>query len=357
MQITKSAKFAIGFSRINRWGNIQKYLKGYKRHLDEFMSLDGKRKCILIGSATYDNIGDLAISEAELAFLREYFNGSVIQIPTMGFVEYERLLRAYLTKDDVLCFQGGGNMGDLYPGFEFERCEALEYFPHLKSVIMPQTMHYLDAESPWLRYSQKVYRHCTDLHLFARERNSERLMKEAYPTTSVSLVPDIVLSLDTKSYVSTTNGKREGMALVLRQDAERNLTMEDWAMIHDVVSQSGMKVTQMDTMADAKYIALEDRHDVVAELLSRFASSKVVVTDRLHGMIFAAITGTPCVAFANSNRKVGGVYQWINDLPYIQYINDTRQLEESLQAVLSADTAYPRMRIMKEFHSLIAALH
>ncbi|RYQ54710.1 polysaccharide pyruvyl transferase [Bifidobacterium pseudolongum subsp. globosum] len=182
-------------------------------------------------------------------------------------------------------------------------------------------------------------------------------MKEAYPTTSVSLVPDIVLSLDTTSYVSTTNGKREGMALVLRQDAERNLTMEDWAMIHDVVSQSGMKVTQMDTMADAKYIALEDRHDVVAELLSRFASSKVVVTDRLHGMIFAAITGTPCVAFANSNRKVGGVYQWINDLPYIQYINDTRQLEESLQAVLSADTGYPRMRIMKEFHSLIAALH
>lgn len=355
MKITKRAKFAIGFSRINKLGNIGKYFKGYDAHLDEFTAGGGRRTCILVGSATYDNIGDLAISEAELAFLHRYFDGTVIEIPTMAFVEYERLLHKYLTPRDLLCFQGGGNMGDMYPGFEFERCEALECFPRMKSVIMPQTMHYVDADSPWLRYSQKVYRNCTDLHLFARERTTEGLMKEAYPTTDVSLVPDIVLSMDVTPYVP--HGlTRNGMALVLRQDAERSLTQDDWEVIRHVADRSGMAVTYMDTMAEEKFIPLERRHDVVAGLLQRFASAQVVVTDRLHGMIFAAITGTPCVALANSNRKVGGVYEWIKDLPYVQYIEDVHELGDALRTVLHADTAYPRDRILEEFQPLIAAV-
>lgn len=37
------------------------------------------------------------------------------------------------------------------------------------------------------------------------------------------------------------------------------------------------------------------RHEVVNNELKKFASHKVVVTDRLHGLIFSIITKTPCV--------------------------------------------------------------
>jgi pyruvyl transferase EpsI len=55
--------------------------------------------------------------------------------------------------------------------------------------------------------------------------------------------------------------------------------------------------------------------------LDEFAKSKLVITDRLHGMIFSAITGTPCIVFANSNGKVEAEYQWIQSLPYIRFVS------------------------------------
>lgn len=47
-------------------------------------------------------------------------------------------------------------------------------------------------------------------------------------------------------------------------------------------------------------------------------SSKVVVTDRLHCMIFCAITGTPVVVIDNTNKKISGVIkEWLSDVPWI----------------------------------------
>jgi len=47
--------------------------------------------------------------------------------------------------------------------------------------------------------------------------------------------------------------------------------------------------------------------------LNDFSSSKLVVTDRLHGMVFAALAGTPCVVMGNCNYKVKGIYNWIEN--------------------------------------------
>ena len=35
-----------------------------------------------------------------------------------------------------------------------------------------------------------------------------------------------------------------------------------------------------------------------------FSERNLIITDRLHGMIFAAITGTPCVAMDNISHKI-----------------------------------------------------
>ena len=49
------------------------------------------------------------------------------------------------------------------------------------------------------------------------------------------------------------------------------------------------------------------------KIIKQFSKSKLVVTDRLHGMILSVITGTNCIAFDNSSGKVSGVYDTIKD--------------------------------------------
>ncbi|MDK8210749.1 polysaccharide pyruvyl transferase family protein, partial [Bacillus subtilis] len=55
---------------------------------------------------------------------------------------------------------------------------------------------------------------------------------------------------------------------------------------------------------------------------SKFKAAEVVLTDRLHGMIFCAITRTPCIVFNNYNHKIESSYNdWLKDLKYIKFIN------------------------------------
>ncbi len=58
-------------------------------------------------------------------------------------------------------------------------------------------------------------------------------------------------------------------------------------------------------MAGHGAVEIDERFfDRMEELNSKFAeflSSGLVITDRLHGMIFAAITGTPCIALDNKS--------------------------------------------------------
>ncbi len=53
---------------------------------------------------------------------------------------------------------------------------------------------------------------------------------------------------------------------------------------------------------------------------NEFSSVQLVVTDRLHGMVFSAITGTPCIALDNISHKVYGAYQWLSYLPYLRFL-------------------------------------
>ncbi len=404
---------------------------------------------MLVGMANYGNIGDLAISEAQLQFMRRYFDGAVLEIPTMHFWEYEKLLKEYLKPHDVLCLQGGGNMSNLYYWFEYERCSVMEVFPKVRTLVLPQTLAYTSQDSSllrysqrayanlyyWfeyercsvmevfpkvrtlvlpqtlaytsqdsslLRYSQRAYARCSDLHLFAREHVSEELMKKTYPHTDVRLVPDIVLSLDASDYADFTLPRRtltlfarehvseelmkktyphtdvrlvpdivlsldasdyadftlprRTLTTMLRKDDERKLTDADWSIIHEAASAMSLPLKETDTIIETMDITPQQRKVILHDMLNTFASSRVVITDRLHGMIFAAITGTPCVVLSNSNHKIQGVYKWIKDLPYIEFISDVHETKKSLERVMDADTTYPLQEIREKFGPLKSCL-
>lgn len=122
--------------------------------------------------------------------------------------------------------------------------------------------------------------------------------------------------------------------MCLRRDHERSLTTQETSLVQDILRnnfpQEPLKVT--DTVLDT-YISKEDRNYQLDKKLDEFKSAKLVITDRLHGMVFAAITGTPCIAMSNANKKVKGVYHWLKEVPYITYIDDTAEFEAALKSL------------------------
>jgi pyruvyl transferase EpsI len=80
-------------------------------------------------------------------------------------------------------------------------------------------------------------------------------------------------------------------------------------------------------------VAEEKREAELRKKWKEFLSARVVITDRLHGMVFAAITGTPCIVLTNYNHKLSGSYQWLESLHYIKYCNRVEFLQEILESV------------------------
>ena len=84
-------------------------------------------------------------------------------------------------------------------------------------------------------------------------------------------------------------------------------------------------------------MSIDHRKEEVEKKLEEFKMAKLVVTDRLHGMIFAAITGTNCIVLNSRSRKLKGCYEWIRSLGYIRCADDV----EDILIQYSQMPAYP----------------
>ena len=60
----------------------------------------------------------------------------------------------------------------------------------------------------------------------------------------------------------------------------------------------------------------------VSKQLKIISEHELVITDRLHGMIFSVITKTSCIAIKNNNYKISSSYEWFKNLEYIKMIRD-----------------------------------
>ena len=85
-----------------------------------------------------------------------------------------------------------------------------------------------------------------------------------------------------------------------------------------------------------------------------FANHKLILTDRLHGMIFAAITGTPCIAFDNCSRKVSGVYEWIKNIGYIWIVHSPEEAARIADEVCQSKdiVRYSKKKLEQKFDIL-----
>lgn len=317
-------------------------MRSRKLYLREQISnLRKKKKIIMVATAEHKNIGDAAITLAEQNFLLDYFpDYEQVEFSTFEMDKTYDFLQAILRRDDIIMIHGGGNMGSLYPEEENVHQRVVEDFPQNKIIVFPQSITYKDDAQgrEILRNAEQIYNRHPDLTILARDHVSCKFAKAHFGNARVEMLPDMVLYLR-RDY----QRDRSGILLCMRTDDEKNLTSEQSRQIRSRIKKHTQNLTISNNMNDVD-ITREIRAAVVNRELGRFARQQVVVTDRLHGMIFAAITGTPVVAFKSADHKIQAFYDtYLKDSNAVFYIGDhVDQLDEALQKAMHVkEPVYP----------------
>ena len=338
----------IGIHIIHLINKCQKISETYQYNK---MKIGLKKRLFLIGCEDFWNLGDQHIAISELQYLKEYFpDYAIIEITASQYFAVNRLLPFVIRRRDLICMHGGGNIGNFYMLAEYIRRDLMKKFPTNEKVIFPQTIHYdaSDRARAELYEDQSAIRRTKNLTLCLRERASYELAKRYFNCREI-LIPDIVLFSD---YTDQFSFERKGALLLLRNDLEGVMSEQDKQLIRGVVQQYTSDIRMNDTQLIAD-IQVYDREEVVEEFISKIAKAEFVVTDRLHGMVFCAITRTPCIVLPNYNHKVAGVYEWISGLEYIIMIKNMGELKEALNKLRRMDGAvYDKTELLKRFDVL-----
>lgn len=291
-----------------------------KQNSFSYLKDTSRKKAFVFLAADYGNLGDVAITYAQTQFLKDSLQEyEIIDVPISKTLEGISLIKRIIKSNDVVTTVGGGNFGDLYDQIEFYRQLVVESFPNNKVVSFPQTMDFSDSEKgeKALIQAKKCYSKHQNMTFIAREQLSFDLMKETFSTNNVILTPDIVMSLNKIE----PDFDRKGVVMCLRDDDEKLLKPNEKAKLLELVDNNFNVISNYDTHINRNNLSIEERNAELDKIWTAFKKAELVITDRLHGMIFCYITKTPCLVFQNNNHKVKGSYRWIKEKSNIKLID------------------------------------
>lgn len=303
---------------------------GYSKNKHIYVDND-QNTVFLIGTPEHDNLGDHAIAFAANQLINKYFKHyNVIEITVESFYEHLNLLKKHIKYTDIIMFNGGGNFSDNYIKDELVRRKTIETFKNNKIMLLPQTLYFTETPKgiKEIQKTIKIYNSHSQLFLVAREEISFKKMKELFPKTKVLFAPDVVFSLSK----TDTNLSRKGAGLILRSDKEGILGNREKEYIKEILMGKFAPINEFDTCA-ATGINYMERKEALNGLIYRFQTSELVVTDRLHGMILAAITSTPCIVLSNYNHKIKSSYSWVKNYNNIILIDNPYEIAESVNTL------------------------
>lgn len=285
-------------------------------------------RVFIVATPTHGNLGDQAIVLSEKQMLNKcgYEKKQIIEIRDPDFRRYGEYIKQSVNEEDLIVIDGGGNLGTLWPREDDKITNIINMFEKNDIVIFPQTCFYDDTLESRNRLQKNIIAYKrNNLSIFLRDKRSYEFCVENFKECNVHFCPDIVLSLDTNIHKDFKFGAN--VLLCFRNDLEK---------VSDVVKNVETKLDNLkldykhtSTLVNKK-VTSSNRKKEVKNKLREFCNANLVITDRLHAMIFSALVGTPCIALDNISKKVSGVYFWINKLEYIKCILNADEIEDNL---------------------------
>ena len=273
------------------------------------------KKIFLFGTPMHGNLGDHAIAIQEQYFFEDFFpDYEYFEILMPMYHTQKKIIKNTVTPEDLVVISGGGWMGNLWIPEELLIQQIIKDFVDKKIVIFPQTIYFDKKIVPFnalISSANEIFSKCKDITLCVREKKSFEFAINNYLNIKVIKVPDIALSF----YQWAPKNKfqlNKKVGVCLRKDRESYVTDENKQCIINWFRKNGYTIEWVDTMNECR-VSIEEREQTVFQRLKAFASYDFVITDRLHGMIFSYICGTPCILFDNKTHKISGVYDtWLS---------------------------------------------
>lgn len=315
-----------------------------------------KKIAYVLGVSNHPNAGDQEITLAQKKFINKY-------LPEYLYVEIEKEKVEYaidnivekVKQDDIVFIQGGGTLSDLYPEHEVPRQLLLSKLKNspCKIIQFPVSFYYENVES--FRKIKNIYNNATNLTLFVRESKSYNILKEELDIP-VYHIPDIVLSQDESSISERGNE----ILIMFRSDMECLLPKELASSIIQHFSKNN-DVLITDNYVENYVLTFESNREVLLnKKFEEFRRAKLIITDRLHGMIFAYVTKTPAIVFDNSYGKVKFSYEnWLSGSEYIKYLDSSvATLDDviNLASEISSSKKEFSLDVISAFHPLIESI-
>ena len=327
-------------------------LSEFKYILNELKPLHQKYKknkniIFLIFTPDHSNLGDHAIAYSEIQLLNQ-LNIEFVEIPyfLLHRIAKLRLLRFFNRKKILI--HGGGYLGTLWFKEEILLRKIVKAAPKSQIFFLPNTIYYENSSFGKSEFekSKNIYNNHKKISFCAREEYSYKIMKASYK--NVKLIPDMVLFLnECKSDLN-----RNGCIICLRNDLEKTLTDSQQQTIYTEAEKLFNKYLITTDMCVDHNIPVTQRNYELEKKFTQFRQSELVITDRLHGMIFCAITGTPCIVLNSKSHKLKGCYDWIKHLEYIKFIDDANDIPSAYEAIPKKQFTYTNTNLQHYYDTL-----
>ena len=310
---------------------FDKFLKVFLGFKTVILTKIYKNPVCIFNTPIHGNIGDHAIYLAEHKLLSELFPGKkIISIPTTVINRFGNIIKHNIGECDTVFITGGGFLGNLWMSEEELVRKVIELFDDKKIIIFPSTVFFTDDNEGRneLLISKKIYESHNNLHLFLREKFSYEYVKNNFNLKNYYLVPDIVLYLDRMKYEID---EKKIASICLRKDKEK--TFDDTNFLENILKKYQYDIHYTTTVIDKRILSFRRCKAMVYNKIQEFHNSSLVVTDRLHGMIFSYLANKPCVVLNSKSYKLLGVYDWIKDNDSIVFANNINSIENVIKTV------------------------
>lgn len=279
--------------------------------------LDGFDSFALVGFPNHSNVGDAAIWLGQLDYL-ERRGGRVVYMCDEWSYDSAELARRL--DGGAILLTGGGSLGDVWPDYQRLREDVIASFPGQTIVQLPQTINFRERAN--LERAAALFGGHAGFTLLVRDEESLALARAEF-ACEVGLCPDMAFSLEPPR---PPRGDRELLALV-RSDVESSgaraalaatgVECVDWppqrgrglALRHSsrrlgrLVGRHARWFRRLTPRLYSLYGA--QARERLAAGTGLLASSRAVVTDRLHAHILCMLLGIPHVCVDTRFGKIG----------------------------------------------------
>ena len=309
--------------------DVQTKILQLRNNIAQSLKMVIGRKCILLDVPYYHNIGDVLIWKGEMSFLSEH------HIQCLYNASYETCTFPEIAKDVTVLFNGGGNLGDIYPEHMDFLQKVLSRYLDNRIVICPQTVYYEDKFR--MDNDFKSLLQHKDLYFCARDKFTFDMLAEYFGDRTL-LLPDMAFCIPEVDLQKYTLEETKTKLTIERKDCEslsgrvksnEEGYVSDWPTFEHSFHRTTFLNKVLKRVSDA-HIPYISKHSNIfwnyyfvhyfAEAIFkegvRFISPyREVETTRLHGCILSILLGKKITVIDNSYGKNGNFYNtWLSDL-------------------------------------------